>query len=157
VIDARSLMSSAERLARIGFSFAIMALLVMFAVVGKPPYGVTAGAAAVGLVVVIARHLRSACRLRDPAGALHAEILSVSAALLIMTMSAIIRRHLGLPLGIIDLVAGVAALYLVWRLRVTTRHLRDGTLPAVRESGIAYARRTLADAWALRIGQKREK
>lgn len=154
-MDARSLMSTAERVARIGFSFAILALLVMFTIVGRHPYGITAGSAAAGLVIVLIRHLRQACRLREPTGVLHAEILSVSAALLVMTMSAIIRRNVGVPLGIIDLVAGAAALYLVWRLFVTTRHLRDGTLPAPRESGMAYARRTLADAWALRLGQGR--
>lgn len=149
-MSAGSIASTVQRVARIGFSLAILLLLVMFSIVGRHPYGITAGAAAVGLVIVLFRHLRSACRIREPDGALHAEILSASAALFIMTMSAVIRRNLYVPLGVIDLVAGIAAIYLVWRIRVTTRHLRDGTLPPPRESGLAYARRTLAEAWTPR-------
>ena len=146
-MSLRTLSQRAERIARIAFAILSLIVMVAFAILGRHPYGITNAVMSSCLAYVLYRHLRPACRLSEPTGALNAEIVSVSAALCLMASSAVIRRNTGVPLGIVDALAGIAALYFVWRLIFASRHLGQGTLPPKPETGLEFARRAFSDAW----------
>lgn len=135
----------AERTLRVLFHLAVT-LLIGFSVFRLPIPLAFGFAFAAGILARVGwHHLPAAARMREPSGGLHAELLSVSAAIALIVLSFVMRTS-GRPFGLLDVVALLALAYFAWRVRLVRRHLKDGTLPAPRESGMAFARRIIGEA-----------